>query len=169
MADPNHRSSSESSGVDHDSERDDRGAPPNLPRPPLPSMDPNDMIKKLQQAFLNNIAQNGGAQGGAGIQGGAGPSGGYPGLPGAFNPWAAAAASSSNASAMSMNPALMAQAMGSMGSMGSMGNMGSMGMAPSAGFSLPLMAAQPMAVGGGSGSGSSSGSSAGAMAAPPGG
>lgn len=56
------RTSSESSGVDHDSEREE--LPKNrLPHPSLPGMNPQDMIQKLQQAFMNNAASNGGNPG----------------------------------------------------------------------------------------------------------
>lgn len=52
-------SSSESSRPDHDSERDDQpksGIPRMPPHPALPGMNPQDMIAKLQQAFMNNAA-----------------------------------------------------------------------------------------------------------------
>ncbi len=62
--DPN-RTSSESSGVDHDSEREDQPKTvPRLPHPALPGMNPQDMIQKLQQAFMNNVAAGPGAPGG---------------------------------------------------------------------------------------------------------
>ena len=51
------RTSSESSGVDHDSERDERPAAlPRLSHPALPGMNPQDMIQKLQAAFGQNAA-----------------------------------------------------------------------------------------------------------------
>jgi hypothetical protein len=57
LSDPN-RTSSESSLVDHDSEREEpHRLMPRLPHPTLPGMNPQDMIQKLQQ-FMNNGGVN---------------------------------------------------------------------------------------------------------------
>ena len=103
------RTSSESSGVDHDSERDENNRPMlnRLSHPSLPGINPQDMIQKLHAALGQNAAGAMAAAAAAGF-----PPGGF-----GATPWA-----STSTNAAIVNPALM----NSMAGMSSMAGLTSM-------------------------------------------
>lgn len=103
------RTSSESSGVDHDSERDENNRPMlnRLSHPSLPGINPQDMIQKLHAALGQNAAGAMAAAAAAGF-----PPGGF-----GATPWA-----STSTNAAIVNPALM----NSMAGMSSMAGLPSM-------------------------------------------
>ena len=105
------RTSSESSGVDHDSERDENNRPMlnRLSHPSLPGMNPQDMIQKLHAALGQNAAGAMAAAAAAGF-----PPGGF-----GATPWA-----STSTNAAIVNPALM-NTMAGMSSMAGLTSMAS--------------------------------------------